>query len=70
MDTKQADALRRRAAEAAAGRVEEVFAEAGTEIYRESELAAEALLLALQLACGPREAARALSYCSPRYWDR
>lgn len=62
--------LRKRAAEAAGKAIDKVFGEAGTDVAREPELAAEALLLGVSIVCGPREAARVIAYCSSRHWER
>lgn len=62
--------LRKRAAEAAGKAVEGVFGDAGIDIAGDTELAAEALLLAVSIACGPHEAARMIAYCSSRRWER
>lgn len=61
--------LRRRAAEAAVRAVGDVLDEAGADIASVPELAAEALLLGVSIACGPHEAARMIAYCSPRHWE-
>ncbi len=70
MTPKEKATLRKQAAEAAGSAVEKALFKAGIHLADDTELAAEALLLAVSIACGPHEAARMIAYCSSRHWER